>query len=487
MSGVFSTESLPTHHDGLLIVRVSRQVMPSPSRLALSGSVGPLSMTAGLSALSFYERAGMIKRVVPLRRDENRVAQGPGTSAVSTLMFSSGPSEPKDPNSGVSIIEVERGRDTQELQMALANDPNVLSVSTVPIRYLAARRESRHPSGSTSGPQPEGSMITAVPPAAPIMWNLAKISWEQARARDGFQDADEIRVAVLDTGLDERHPDLRGRVSAYNWHQPDLTSPVSSKDIVGHGTHVSGTIAAIVNRNLGFKGICNCALSVWKIFDDEPTFALGHNAFFYLVNPIMYRRALAACVQSPVDVINLSIGGPGVPDAQERFLFDQLMAADVTVCAAMGNDRQYGSPTSYPAAIPGVVAVGATGLDDMVTVFSNSGNHIAISAPGKAIWSTLPTYPGQTGFSAVIASNGAPQQGKPMRREVNYDAWDGTSMATPHVVAAVGLLMSNKGKLAPAKARAHLMNSADKVPAMDGADFSPDYGAGRLNLLRLLQ
>jgi subtilisin family serine protease len=145
----------------------------------------------------------------------------------------------------------------------------------------------------------------------------------------------------------------------------------------------------------------------------------------------MYHRALAACVESPVDVLNLSIGGPGVPDAVERSLFDQLIAAGVTICAAMGNERQHGSPTSYPAAIPGVIAVGATALDDSVTVFSNSGNHIALSAPGKAIWSTLPTHPGQTGFGAVVAPNGMPQQGKPMRRETDYDAWDGTSMATP--------------------------------------------------------
>jgi subtilisin family serine protease len=185
--------------------------------------------------------------------------------------------------------------------------------------------------------------------------------------------------------------------------------------------------------------------------------------------------------------MNLSIGGPGVPDPIESSLFEQIIASGTIVCAAMGNERQQGSPTS--AAIPGVVAVGATGLDDSVTVFSNSGNHITLSAPGKAIWSTLPTYPGQTGFAAVFGPDGQPRQGKPMRRETDYDAWDGTSMATPHVTGSVALLLANKTgqpRLSPGQVKQLLEVSADKVAGMNGAAFSPDYGAGRLNLMALI-
>ena len=479
---VFSSESLPTHHDGLLVVKIRPESMsPAPAGTLSTMAFAPT--TPGLSALSFYERAGMIKRIVPLRKHDESAGPVPRMAAASTLMFAAKPVEASDASAGVSFIELEQGQDAGQLRSALASDPNVLSVSQVPVRYLAAAPKPR------KAPQGGGIGIASTPPDGQVLWNLRQILWQEARGLAGFQDADAVKVAVLDTGVDDQHPDLK--IGAYHWQQPDLSRPVSDKDIIGHGTHVSGTIAALINNALGVKGVCKCDLSVWKIFDDEPTYASGQGSFVYYVNPIMYRRALAACVETPVDVINLSIGGSGVPDATEQSLFEQIIAAGTTICAAMGNERQYGSPTSYPAAIPGVIAIGATGLDDTVTVFSNSGNHISVAAPGKAIWSTLPTYSGQTGFFAVIGSDGRPTQGRPMSREQNYDAWDGTSMATPHVSGCAALLIAKSNaagnKLTPEQVRQSLMQSADKVAAMNGADFSTDYGAGRINLFNLLQ
>jgi hypothetical protein len=483
-ANIFGTEPLPSHHDGLLIVQMRPEVMRAGAAFALSATAAA-PMTTGLSALSFYERAGLIKRVVPLSRGPENAAPAPHMAAASALMFSAMPQPSPDAGAGISFIELERDQDTQQLHTALANDPNVLSVSKVPVRYLAARKPRKAPRMATKA----GNMgIEAMPPNASVRWNLEKILWQQARGQKDFKEADDVHVAVLDTGVDDQHPDLQ--IEAYHWQQPDLSAPVSSKDIIGHGTHVSGTIGALINGDVGINGICKCRLSVWKIFDDQPIPVPAFGQFMYVVNPVMYRRALADCVQAPVDVINLSIGGPAAPDSTEQFYFDQLIAAGVTICAAMGNARQNGSPITYPSAIPGVIAIGATGLDDRVTIFSNSGNHIAVAAPGKAIWSTLPTYGGQTGFSAVLGPNGQWMQGKPIRREMNYDAWDGTSMATPHVSGSAALLIAkNKAagkKLTPDEVKKALMASADKVPAMNGAAFSTDYGAGRINLAKLL-
>jgi len=318
------------------------------------------------------------------------------------------------------------------------------------------------------------------------MWNLEKILWRKARALKGFKDAGKIRVAVLDTGVDRKHPDLKGRVKKYTFLHPDIPDASGEQDIIGHGTHVSGTISALINNRLGINGICVCQLHEWKIFTDIAEFVSFDDGFQYFVDPVMYRRALADCLDQDIDVINLSIGGAGKPDHQEQALFDALLANGTTVVAAMGNEREDGSPTSFPAAIRGVIAVGATSLNDTIANFSNRGNHISLCAPGVGIWSTLPTNSGQFGFSAVRGPDGKPKEGRRQRRETDYDSWDGTSMATPHVTAAVALLLAARGKMKPADVRTQLMKTVDRVKGMGNKKFDPDFGAGRLNLLRLL-
>ncbi|MGB8508208.1 MAG: S8 family serine peptidase [Pyrinomonadaceae bacterium] len=480
---------LPEYHEGLLIVKVRATTTPMMSFTTTTGMGASALSSPGMSALSIFERGGLIKRVTPLSRSvEDETASGLRRPTVMMAMSIEN-AAPTDPHAGVSIVELERDSDIPNLQNALASDPNVEFVSRVPVRYLEATARARGRSSKSASPgdaNSGGATIMAAPPPASTLWNLRKIQWEQARSLPGFQDATNVRVAVLDTGVDRSHPDLAGRIVNYVYEYPGIPTPVGEKDIIGHGTHVSGTIGALINNDIGINGICECQLSVLKIFGDQTTFASWQQGFVYYVDPVMYRRALADCIDEGVDVINLSIGGPGKPDPQERKLFNQLLANGTTVVAAMGNERQIGSPISYPAAIPGVVAVGATNAADSLANFSNRGGHISLCAPGVGIWSTLPTYPGQEGFEAVPGSNGKPMEGKPSKREINYDSWDGTSMATPHVTAAVALLIAKNGKMSPADVRQQLMQTADKVAGMGGHDFNEDYGRGRMNLVRLL-
>jgi subtilisin family serine protease len=498
MGPLFRNSGLPMHHDGMLFVRMKPQEpMAAPARIAAAAA--RVTTGGGLQALAFYERAGLVKRVTPVARSQPhyfgrmlaQTAEGTGgllgitsldvDSLSASALSLSAPEGPEFSVAGTSLVELSTDADVKQLQMALAADPHVASVTRVPLRYLAmAQAPARR-----RGPQ-GGAAIAAAPPAANTMWNLRTVNWQQMREAAGFTDATTIKVGVLDTGIDSDHPDLKDQVARSVYEHPDLPGASADQDLIGHGTHVAGTIAAAINNDLGINGVCRCEIHAWKIFDDRPDlieYGDGTAEYVYYVDPVMYLRALIDCVEEGIDVINLSIGGGGAPDPSESEAFSSLIANGTIVVAAMGNDRARGSPTSYPAAIPGV---GATNLQDRITTFSNRGNHITVCAPGDAIWSTLPTYPGQTGWEAVRGPDGRWRQGQPNKRDTDYDAWPGTSMASPHVAAAMALYLANGGDRTPGAARDALARSADKVTAMQGRDFTPDYGYGRLNLERLI-
>ena len=500
MGPLFQQGSSSDYHEGKLLVTM-RASSPAPDdRFSFAAAVAGPAPTSGMAALSYFERAGLLREVTPISRRRARYAahmiSGPADRSGSfmevTLAAASGEGLAAATLQGVAAVdgdalELERtalvdlapGEDLRSLQLALANDPTVASVSQVPIRYLAAR---------ANRPQVAATTPAATPPTS--LWNLQKIRWSEARALAGYREASQVKVAVLDTGIDDGHPDLRGRVASYVHGDPTLPGASSAQDVIGHGTHVAGTIAALIGNNVGVNGICDCRLHIWKIFDDRPDeveLSDGRRKFVYFVDPKMYLRALLDCIEEGVAVVNLSIGGRGRPSAAEASAFSALLAGGASVVAAMGNERISGSPTSYPAAIPGVIAVGATGINDRVTSFSNRGNHITITAPGDAIWSTLPTYPGQTEWDGARGTDGRWRPARPRQRETDYDAWPGTSIAAPHVTAAIALLRANAGAQSPVAVRRALIEAADKVQEMGGADFHTDYGYGRLNLERLLQ
>ncbi len=254
----------------------------------------------------------------------------------------------------------------------------------------------------------------------------------------------QVVIAVLDTGVDGGHTDLFGQVlPGYNIY----SGGADAGDDNGHGTAVAGLIASTGDNGQGIAGLCwGCRILPVKVLNAQ---GAGSDA------------TVAAGMRWAVDhgarVINLSLGGPN----DTRTLREAVQYAldhGVLIVAASGNERQTSNTPSYPSAYPEVLAVGATDRQDRLTDFSNTGDHLDLAAPGVGIFSTLP--------------GGA------------YAALTGTSFASPWVAASAGLVLSLRPDLGWYDLSCILRATADDRGA-PGRD--PEYGYGRLNVLRAVQ
>jgi subtilisin family serine protease len=164
-------------------------------------------------------------------------------------------------------------------------------------------------------------------------------------------------------------------------------------------------------------------------------------------------------------VVNLSIGGTAY-EQTEATLFRLLNDEGINVVTAMGNDFERGNPPEYPAAHAGSIAVGAINETSRRAYFSNTGDHIALSAPGMNILSTLP----------MKISDARDES------DVEYNAWSGTSMAAPHVAAAAALVLTKQSGLDGPQMKKHLQKTASPLLALNGKKFAKTVGAGLLDL-----
>jgi subtilisin family serine protease len=332
------------------------------------------------------------------------------------------------------LIEIGVGRGTSAAQLAahVERMKGVEYAFVPPVRTLFGRRTSKK-----------------ADPMASRQWAHGAIRLGHARAAAGFKNATGLTVAVVDSGIDSAHPDLKAMIIEYKNFIGG-----SDKDFVGHGTHVAGIIAAAAGNGLGISGVCGAKILALK--------ALPRDGDEF--DAPAYYRALRYVI-GRADVLNLSLGGE--KDLAEIDVLRDVIDAGVVVVAAMGNEFEDGNPTEYPAAIADVCAVGATDDVDRRASFSNTGRHIDLVAPGVGILSTTPTFR---------------YDGDGVR---HYDSWDGTSMATPHVAAAAALVAAKFPGSSPAQVIKTLTSSADRVAGAKKG--SPSYGAGRLNVEKALR
>jgi len=250
-----------------------------------------------------------------------------------------------------------------------------------------------------------------------------------------------ITVAVLDTGADLTHPDLAANlVTGYNIITPAATADDDSTgEVAGHGTHVSGIIAAVSNNSVGVAGTApGVRIMPIKVMD-----ANGEGDSWDVVKGIEY------AVDHGADVINMSLGGnDGSEQSVLQAAVDDAVKAGVVVVAASGNE--YTGTLDYPAACTGVIAVGATTRTDIRETYSNYGPGMDVMAPGSYIYSTLNSSAG-------------------------YGYMSGTSMASPFVAGAAALLLSHKPTATVAQVTAALENTAKDI-GITGYDTLTGYG-----------
>lgn len=276
----------------------------------------------------------------------------------------------------VFVVKTASAPETGELLDRLQREDPAATVFVAPPRAALAR---------TSG-------ASATATAAPMdHWGMAAIG-----PHLGGVDASTVTVAVVDTGVDRHHPDLAGAIDDY----VNFCTHETDQALNGHGTHVCGIIAGTGHPPWAMRGVCNARLVVFK------GLAEIHEATGY------YRALRAAATRAKI--LNLSLGGID-RDPVEELILEAALQDGVLVVAASGNDDD-GTYPYYPAALPGVLAVGAVDSRSARAPFSNRGPHVALVAPGVQIWSTVPTY-----------------QSLLFKTATGYAPLDGTSMAAPFV------------------------------------------------------
>ncbi|MFH0943227.1 MAG: S8 family serine peptidase [Candidatus Beckwithbacteria bacterium] len=258
-----------------------------------------------------------------------------------------------------------------------------------------------------------------------------------------------VKVAILDCGINENHPDLAGKVV----DRKDFTNSASgTNDVYGHGTHVAGIVAAVTNNNDGVAGVCpGCSLLNGKVLNDS-----GSGAYSWIASGITW------AADNGAKVINLSLGGSATSATLENAV-NYAWNKGVVVVAAAGNSND--SSYTYPAAYTNSMAVAATDNQDKRAYFSSYGwQWVDVAAPGVFVYSTWKNS----------SSHYDPQPECDLT--VCYKYASGTSMSTPIVAGVAGLVWTSNYNQSAASVRARIESTADKI-----SGTGTYWSAGRVN------
>jgi len=408
---------------------------------------------------------------------------------------------------GVQMHALPTGLSVEEAVALYRQDPDILYAEPNYIRRASAALPDDPKLGEQWGLHNAGQVVGTTPPFrgradadidAPEAWEITT----------GSTGSSSIIIAVIDSGVDYTHPDLSANIWANAgdpWTNPQDPStgngldddgnaypddfhgwnfvgtqtctvdannncnctpddPVGTNDPMddnGHGTHVSGIIAARGDNGAGIAGVLwNAQIMPLKILDANGCGSTGDEI-----------QAIDYAIQKGARIINASFGGPDLSSSEE----DAIRAASdagIVVVAAAGNESSNNDNLAiYPASfdISNVISVAASDSNDQLSFFSNFGkNQVDLAAPGTCIYSTTPV--GSFALQGEISCNNTPIT-------PNYAYISGTSMAAPHVSGVAGLLFSQDPSLTPEAIRTIILTTADPREGLKGRMVS----SGRLN------
>ena len=451
------------------------------------------------------------------------------------------------------VVGVPAGQSVAAAAALLRAEPGVLSVAQSGVRRRAATVSQpywpRDPyfDGFTAAQTGSTSTYEQLPYAEtasiPGQWDMHAVGLEHAFGYSqpgngsGITNANAlglsaVKIAIIDTGEDPTHPELSSKLVYQHCFITNAagTSQSSSSfetDPMGHGTDVAGIAAADMNNSLGYLGDGgNVSLMGYRVFptpNDNCTSDTTTDPQCG-AEPADIASAITDAVDNGANVISMSLGGGvcGTPqngdggddDEAEGQAVENAIAANVVVVAAAGNG--YGPPVETPACDTGVIAAGATALDDgqlngtghtggsssspieYVTDYTDYGpsgtdsfgsaSSWGIVAPGgdasddndaddlhwiANIWTSTPFDENFAGYC------GPDYPGSSGATDCQVEI-EGTSMATPHIAGAAALILSvNSSYQSTAKMKQLLCSTADNLN-------DPNQGCGRLNVYRAM-
>ena len=229
---------------------------------------------------------------------------------------------------------------------------------------------------------------------------------------------EDTKVAILDTGIDTDHIDLKDAIV----DSKDFTGD-GIEDTNGHGTHVAGVVAARRN-NVGFVGAAPKAdLLIAKVLGND-----GRGSFTWIADGIDW------AVDSGADIISMSLGGSVSDNSLYQAIQRALLAGKHVICAAGNEGSLFRNSIGYPGRYGGVITVASHDSNGNPSGFSSHGGEVDVMAPGDKIWSTY--------------------------KDGGYAELSGTSMATPFVAGLTALIASK-----------HKNNASNNTPVDNNEDM----------------